>query len=209
MLSKKIPKVNFHKSIDIIKTQNPYFLVCDATLPWLLLSPLDFPEFSFGYAYPLGLITLITWQQSSLKYIREDMDLSEPLEGEEGETMSFPLSRAWWASFFNLLLAWVDFTGEWSGTTWAMVLTDGGEGKDKLRQPRYWETVGWRISCHHSFSGTLGYYEAWGGTRILGTCGIGKEAFYTYVGLFLSQSNWRIRHETIVQALVNQGQNYG
>ena len=43
------------------------------------------------------------------------MDLSEPLEGEKGETMAFHLSGAWWASVFNLLLAWEDCTGEWAG----------------------------------------------------------------------------------------------
>jgi hypothetical protein len=75
------------------------------------------------------------WEQSSLKCIREDMDLSEPLEGEEGATMDFPLSRAWWASLFNILLAWEDCTGEWSGATWTMGLIGGRAGKDKLGQP--------------------------------------------------------------------------
>ena len=74
--------------------QKPYFLVCDATLPWLLLSPLDFPEFSLGWAEPLGFISLITWDQSSLKSIHEDIDLSESLEGEEGATIDFPLSNS-------------------------------------------------------------------------------------------------------------------
>jgi hypothetical protein len=111
MLSKN-PRVSCHKTIYIIKNQKPYFLVCDATLPWLLLLPLDFPEFAFGCVDPLGLISLITWEQSSLKCIREDTNLSEPLEGEEGKSTTFPLSRAWWASVFNLLLAWEDFTGE-------------------------------------------------------------------------------------------------
>jgi hypothetical protein len=95
---------------DIHKTQKPYFPVCDETLPWLLLSPLDFPEFSLGCADPLGLILLITWEQSSLKCIREDTDLSESLEGEEGATMAFPLSSAWWDSVFNLLLEREDCT---------------------------------------------------------------------------------------------------
>jgi hypothetical protein len=78
----------------------------------LLLSPLDFYEFAFGCAETLGLISLITWEQSSLKCIWEETDLSEPLAGEEGETVAFPLSREWWALVFNLLLAWEDFIGE-------------------------------------------------------------------------------------------------
>jgi hypothetical protein len=81
----------------------------------LLLSPLDFPEFAFGCAKPLGLISLITWEQLSLKCIHEDTDLSESLEGEEGATVAFPLSSAWWDLVFNLLLAWEDYTSEWLG----------------------------------------------------------------------------------------------
>ena len=99
-----------------------------------MLSPLDFPEFAFGCAELLGLISLIMWEQSSLKCIREDIDLSEPMEGEEGATMNFPLSRAWCASFFNLLLVWEDYTGEW-GVAWTISLLGGGAGKDKLVQP--------------------------------------------------------------------------
>jgi len=79
------------------------------------------------------------WEQSSLKCIREDTDLLEPLEGEEGATMDFPLSRAWWASIFNLwasvfnlLLAWEDCTSEWSGAAWTMGLIGGGAGNVKL-----------------------------------------------------------------------------
>jgi hypothetical protein len=101
----------------------------------LLLSPLDFPEFAFGCAEPLGLIPLIMWEQSSLKCIREDTDISKSLEGEEGATMDFPLSSAWWDSIFNLLLAWEDCTSKWLGATWTMGLKGGGEGKDKLGQP--------------------------------------------------------------------------
>ena len=40
--------------------------------------------------------------------MREDTDLSESFEGEEGATMAFPFSGAWWASIFNLFLAWED-----------------------------------------------------------------------------------------------------
>jgi hypothetical protein len=47
---------NFLKSTvinnDKNKTSKPYFPVCDATLPLLLLSPLDFREFSFGCVIP-------------------------------------------------------------------------------------------------------------------------------------------------------------
>ena len=105
------------------------------------------------------------------------MDLSNPLEGEEGGAVDFPLSRAWWASVFNLLLAWEDCTGEWSGVAWAMGLIGIGVGKDKLGQPRCWETVGWIISCHPSFSGisSVMTYEEVQGYWVL--AGLGKEAF--------------------------------
>jgi hypothetical protein len=36
--------------------------------------------------------------------MREDTDLSESFEGEEGAIVAFPLLGAWWASIFNLLL---------------------------------------------------------------------------------------------------------
>jgi hypothetical protein len=124
----------------------------------LLFSPFNFPEFSFGYAEPLGLISLITWEQSSLKCIRGDKDFSEPLEGEEGETMDFPFSRSWCASIFNPFLAWEDFTGEW-GEDWTIYLLGEGVGKDKLGQPLCWETTGWTFSCHPSFLGTFGCNE--------------------------------------------------
>jgi hypothetical protein len=88
------------------------------------------------------------WEQSSLKCIREDMDLSESLEGEEGAGVTFPLSNAWRALVFNLLLAWEDCTGEWLGATWAMGFKDGGAGNVKLGQPRCRGTTGWTISCH-------------------------------------------------------------
>jgi hypothetical protein len=82
--------------------------------------------------------------------------LSEPLEGEEGVAVDFPLSRAWWASIFNLFLAWEDCTGEWSGESWKMGLIDGGAGKDKLGQPRCWETIMQTVPCHPSFFRDLG-----------------------------------------------------
>jgi hypothetical protein len=52
--------------------------------------------------------------------MQEDMDLEESFEGEEGETTDFPLSGAWWASVFNLLLAWEDCIGEWAGECWTI-----------------------------------------------------------------------------------------
>jgi hypothetical protein len=36
------------------------------------------------------------------------MDFSKSFEGEEGATMDFPLLGEWWASGFNLFLAWED-----------------------------------------------------------------------------------------------------
>ena len=74
----------------------------------LLLTHFDLSEFSLGCVEPLGLISLITCEQSSLKCMREDIDLSESFEGEEGATMDFPLLGAWWASVFNLLLTLED-----------------------------------------------------------------------------------------------------
>jgi hypothetical protein len=52
--------------------------------------------------------------------MREEIDLSKPLEGEEGDEMDFPLLGAWWALVFNLLLAWEDLTGEWTGEAWTI-----------------------------------------------------------------------------------------
>jgi hypothetical protein len=81
----------------------------------LLLSLLYFSEFSLGWAEPLGFMLLITWEQSSLKCIREDTDFSESSKGEEWATIAFPLSNAWWDLVFNLLLAWEDCTGDGYG----------------------------------------------------------------------------------------------
>jgi hypothetical protein len=70
---------------------------------------------------PLGFISLITWEESSLRGICEDTDLSESSEGEEGAVA---------ASFFNLLLVWEYFTSEWLGEYWTMGFKGGGAGKD-------------------------------------------------------------------------------
>jgi hypothetical protein len=92
--------------------------------------------------------------------MQDEKDLAESFDGEEGEAMAFHLSGAWWASVFNLLLAWEDCIGECAWETWTIWLTGGGgAGKDKLGQPRCLETVGWTISCHLSFSGTSGCNE--------------------------------------------------
>jgi hypothetical protein len=84
----------------------------------LLLSPPDFPEIALSWEELLGFISLITWEQSSFKCIRE-----------EGEATTFHLLYAWWASVFNLLLEWEDFSREWLGVAWAMGSKGGGEGK--------------------------------------------------------------------------------
>jgi hypothetical protein len=90
----------------------------------------------------------------------DETDLAESFEGEEGAAVNFPLSGAWWASVFNLFLAWEEFTGECVGESWKIWLTGGGgAGRDKLGQPRCWETVGWTISFHPSISGTSGCNE--------------------------------------------------
>ena len=71
----------------------------------------------------------------------DERDLAESLEGEEGAATTFPLSCAWWASVLSLLLTWEDCIGECAGEIWTIGLTGGGEvGRDKLVQPRCWET---------------------------------------------------------------------
>ena len=50
----------------------------------------------------------------------DEIDLALSFEGEEGPTTSFPLSGAWWDSIFNLLFAWEDYTGEWTGAAWTI-----------------------------------------------------------------------------------------
>jgi len=52
----------------------------------------------------------MTWEQSSLKCIWDDMDLVESLEGEEGAATAFPLSCMWWDLVLSLLLVWEDVT---------------------------------------------------------------------------------------------------
>jgi hypothetical protein len=85
----------------------------------------------------------------------DETDLAESFEGEEGAVVDFPLSRAWWDSVFNLLLAWEDCTRLCAGATWTICLmSEGGLGIDKLGQPQCWETIRWKISCHPSSSGT-------------------------------------------------------
>jgi hypothetical protein len=87
--------------------------------------------------------------------MRDETDLAESFEGEEGEAVAFPLSGTWWALVFNLFLVWEDCNGECAGVASTIGLTGGrGAGEDKLGQPRCWETVEWKISHHPSFSGT-------------------------------------------------------
>jgi hypothetical protein len=75
----------------------------------------------------------MTWEQSSLKYIRDDTDLVESLEGEEGEATTFPLSCMWWASILSIFLAWEDCAGECAEEIWKFGLTrGGGAGRDKF-----------------------------------------------------------------------------
>jgi hypothetical protein len=100
----------------------------------------------------------------------EDTELAESFEGEEGAEMTFPLLGAWWALVFNLFLAREDYTGEWEGETWKILLIGGGAGRDNLGQPQCWEIVGWTISFHLSFLLTSGCNETCGGTGIPGTC---------------------------------------
>jgi hypothetical protein len=75
--------------------------------------------------------------------MRDETYLVESLEGEEGETSTFPLSCMWWDSVLSLFIAWEDCTGECAGEIWTFGLTSGGGvGRDKSVQPRCWDTVG-------------------------------------------------------------------
>jgi hypothetical protein len=75
--------------------------------------------------------------------MQDETDLAESLEGEEGETTTFPLSCVWWALILSLLLAWEDCIGECAGETWTIgLIGGGGAGRDKLGQARCWETAG-------------------------------------------------------------------
>jgi hypothetical protein len=75
--------------------------------------------------------------------MRDETYLVESLEGEEGATIDFPLSCMWWASVLSLLLAWEECTSECAAEIWKFGLTGGGGvGRDKLGQPRCWETIG-------------------------------------------------------------------
>jgi hypothetical protein len=86
---------------------------------------------------------LRTWEQESLKCIRDDTNLDESLEGEEGETTTFPLLCMWWDSILSPLLVWEDYTSEFAGGIWTFGLTGGGgTSKEIFFQPQWWETVG-------------------------------------------------------------------
>jgi hypothetical protein len=74
--------------------------------------------------------------------MRDETDLAESLEGEEGTTTTFPLSCAWWDSVLSLLIVWEECTGDCVGEIWIIGLTSGGAGREKLGQPRCWKTVG-------------------------------------------------------------------
>jgi hypothetical protein len=63
----------------------------------------------------------------------DETDLAKSLEGEEGATTTFPLSGAWWALGFILLIMWEDCIGECVGAAWTIGLTGGGGvGREKL-----------------------------------------------------------------------------
>ena len=62
-------------------TQKPHLPLWEAIFPLLLLSPFDFFELTLGYVEPLGLISLITWEKSSLKCMQYETELEESLEG--------------------------------------------------------------------------------------------------------------------------------
>jgi hypothetical protein len=105
------------------------------------------------------------------------MDLLEPLEGEEGAAVDFPLSRAWWASVFNILLAWEDFTGEWSVATWTMGLIGGEAARTSWASHDVGRLSGGQSPAIHHFQGpwVAMRHEEVRGYR--GLSGVGKEAF--------------------------------
>ena len=65
--------------------------------------------------------------------MRDETDLSESLEGEEGATSNFPLSCMWWDSILSIFLTWEDCIGECVGEIWTFGLAGGGEAvRDKF-----------------------------------------------------------------------------
>jgi hypothetical protein len=75
--------------------------------------------------------------------MQDETDLAKSLEGEEGAAKTFPLSCVWWGSVLILFIVWEDCTGECAGKIWTSgLIGGGGAGRDKLVQPRCWETIG-------------------------------------------------------------------
>jgi hypothetical protein len=54
----------------------------------------------------------MTWEKSSLKCIREDIELDESLEGEEWEETYLTFSCTWATSVLSRFIAWEDGAGE-------------------------------------------------------------------------------------------------
>jgi hypothetical protein len=88
-------------------------LLCEAYFLFSPRSPPDFSEVALGWLDPWGCISLITCEQASFRWRREDKDLEDFVDGLEGEVVAFPLScTGCGISTFNLLLAFEDCTGE-------------------------------------------------------------------------------------------------
>ena len=140
---------------------------------FLLILFSDFScEITFNWLEHCGYISLMTWEKLYLRWRWEDIDSEESLEDLEGLATSFPLSNSSSGmEAFNLFLAWEDYTGETTRSTWEFGLNGGGGGgneNDIVGQP-WWScaTVWWTISCHPSLAGGSSCIETWGGRWIL------------------------------------------
>jgi hypothetical protein len=110
--------------------------------------------------------------------MRDETNLAESFEGEEGETTTFPLSGAWWALIFNLFLVWEDCTGECAGEAWTIGLT-----MEEEQVETNWASHdvgrlsgGQSLAIHH-FQGLQVVMRHEGELGYQGHVGLGKEAF--------------------------------
>jgi hypothetical protein len=92
---------------------------------------------AFGWLDHWGCISLITWEQPSFRWRRENKDLEYYVDGLEGEATTFPLSSVGCRiSILSLLLACEDCTSEATWEICALGLTGGGgNGNETVGQP--------------------------------------------------------------------------
>jgi hypothetical protein len=103
--------------------------------------------------------------------------------------MAFPLSKAWWASVFNLLLVWEDCTGECLGATWTMGLKVEEKENISLASHCVGRLLGGQSPTTHHFLGLQAVKRHKEALVYRELEGIGREAFQASVGLFPVQSN--------------------